>query len=169
VSRAILMAALGTCIVVIAAPAAHGQGHQSAADSLLSTIGATQCVQTFLLTGSPAQEIGPGNPTIQHYRIAALGLVPSRQQLQELSRLVLRASHGNCGEPTLCEFAPRYAIRFVADQTPLDLLVSEDCRGWRFWRGDLADVPGVGPYTSCIQPDLQNLMEAVFRGVATPR
>lgn len=150
---------------------------------LVAALDSTVRIETFILDGSAAEVDDATVPNIGRHRIVGTGPAPGVTLARRLIPIIKRAQDADCGvrERDECEFAPKFAIRFHATGTPLDLLVSRDCSHFSFvrgrwnashWisdgRGDyLRDangrpLPGLGRTTACIADSLLSICQDLF-------
>jgi hypothetical protein len=136
-------------------------GDRPVAEALVDSMRAADHVRAFVVNGDGTAQAT--EDSICNYPILLEASPPTPDQLTSLCDAVLEASRDSCGGgPTLCSFIPEYALSFVSDNPPFDLLVSRDCHFLEFWR-DCSFVPnGSGGGVRCVADDVRLIMEEIF-------
>lgn len=137
-------------------------GDRRVAEALVDSMKAADHVRAFLFDPRPFDP-SKDTPGICGHPILFEATPPTTDQLSRLCNSLIEASRDSCGGgPTLCDFVPEYALRFVGYSPPLDLLASRDCHFLHFARDCNFVANGSGGGVQCVADDVRLIMEEIF-------
>lgn len=150
----------GDTLTTVLRPSWDPRGNPKAAETLVARLRAHRDVDAFVVG---QYDFDATIPHFRHCPILATNLDPDPESIERLLRAIVEASRDGCRYGDwMCEFEPRYALRFQTASGPLELLISRDCFFALFYQGPNSIPSGSGGGFHCVRGEILSIMARLF-------